>query len=169
MTNPSQKYWMFLIAFLLVVILCGGIVLTVKQSSRQSAEIVLSPPATPWQQGQVYIGGAVANPGFYPLRKADTLETLFLDAGVKPDADLNHIKIYVPKVGETRSPQKVSINRAEVWLLQTLPGIGVVRAQAIVNYRNRHGSFRRVEDLLNVEGIGSTTLEKIRDLITVDD
>ncbi|GAG37969.1 unnamed protein product, partial [marine sediment metagenome] len=89
--------------------------------------------------------------------------------GPMPDADLSHIKIHVPKVGESRPPQKINVNRAEVWLLEALPGIGQGKAQAIVDYRNQHGPFHRIEDLLGVEGIGSSTLGRIRDLVTVED
>jgi competence protein ComEA len=61
------------------------------------------------------------------------------------------------------------VNSAEPWLLEALPGIGRGKAQAIAEYRNKHGPFRRIEDLLNIEGIGEPTLNKIRDLITVED
>jgi len=86
-----------------------------------------------------------------------------------PDTDLKHIRIHVPEIGKSQPPQRISLNRAEVWLLEALPGIGQGRAQSIADYRNEHGHFRRVEDLLKVEGIGSSTLDKIRDLITVED
>ncbi|MGD0353399.1 MAG: ComEA family DNA-binding protein [Dehalococcoidia bacterium] len=53
--------------------------------------------------------------------------------------------------------------------MDALPGIGPGRAQAIVDYRSQNGPFRRIEDLLNVEGIGESTLDRMRDLITVED
>lgn len=52
--------------------------------------------------------------------------------------------------------------------LATLPGIGATRAQAIVAYRQQHGPFQRVQDLLAVSGIGPSTLERLRSLVTVD-
>ena len=55
------------------------------------------------------------------------------------------------------------------WLLEALPGIGETRAQAIVDYRNENGPFKRIEDLLQVKGIGEGTLDKIKDYITVSD
>jgi competence protein ComEA len=95
------------------------------------------------------------------------LQTLLSDACVEPDADLSHIELYIPREGEEQPSQKININRAEPWLLETLPGIGEVLAQRIVDYRSENGPFKRIEDLLKVSGIGEGTLEKIRDYITV--
>ncbi len=63
---------------------------------------------------------------------------------------------------------KVTINTATSQELQTLSGIGEVKAQAIIDYREAHGDFTVAEDLLKVSGIGEATLEKILDYITVD-
>lgn len=61
----------------------------------------------------------------------------------------------------------LNINTATVQQLQTLPGIGAVKAQAIVDYREEHGPFRYVEDLRSVRGIGESILESVMDYITV--
>ena len=82
----------------------------------------------------------------------------------------------VPKVGEpTVAPSgaasfeptggKVDINTADVKLLETLPGIGETRAQAIIQHREEHGPFKRIDDIVAVPGIGSSTLEGLRDLV----
>ncbi len=62
---------------------------------------------------------------------------------------------------------KININTASVSVLQTLPTIGQVLAQRIVDHRNENGNFTAPEDLLMVEGIGEKRLEQIRDYITV--
>ena len=62
---------------------------------------------------------------------------------------------------------KVNINTASVSMLQTLPNIGSVLAQRIVEYREANGYFSALEDLLLVEGIGEKRLEEIRQYITV--
>ena len=167
--SRADRFYLFITVFLLVAAIAGGIMLAVQHSRSQPVEIVLSQTVPPEQSGEVYIGGAVANPGFYPWQEGDTIQALLLDASVEPDADLSHIEIYVPREGEEQSPQKIDVNRAEPWLLQALPGIGEVKAQAIVGYRNEHGPFKRIEDLLKVSGIGPATFEKLKDYITVSD
>ena len=61
----------------------------------------------------------------------------------------------------------LNINEAGEAELDQLPEIGPVLAERIVAYRAEHGPFARVEDLMNVEGIGEVTFEKIRELVTV--
>ena len=62
---------------------------------------------------------------------------------------------------------KININTAGAEELAALPGIGPSYAKRIVDYREKNGPFKRVEDLLNVQGIGDKTLEKIREKVTV--
>ena len=61
----------------------------------------------------------------------------------------------------------VNINTASVHHLQRIKGIGEVRARAIVEYREAHGAFGSVEELVNVSGIGEKTLDAIRGRVTV--
>ncbi len=60
---------------------------------------------------------------------------------------------------------KVSINNGTKEELMTLPGIGEVKAQAIIDYRNKNGKFSKIEDLMNVSGIGESTYNQIKDNI----
>jgi len=165
--SRADRFYLFVTVFLVIAAIAGGVMLAVQHSRSQPVEIVLSQTEPPELSGELYIGGAVANPGIYALREGDTLQTLLSDAGIEPDADLSHIEIYVPQEGEEQSSQKIDINRAEPWLLEALPGIGEVLAQRIIDYRSENGSFRRIEELLKVSGIGEATFEKIRDYITV--
>ena len=65
------------------------------------------------------------------------------------------------------SSGKININTATIDQLMQLPGIGQVLAQNIVDYRNSHGNFQKIADLLLVEGIGEQRLNSIIELITV--
>jgi len=62
---------------------------------------------------------------------------------------------------------KVNLNRASVDELQTLPGVGPVLAQRMVDWRKAHGRYRAVDDLQEVKGIGKKRLEQLRPLVTV--
>ena len=59
----------------------------------------------------------------------------------------------------------IDINTADAETLSTLPGIGPTLAQRIVEYRETWGEFYYIEDIMNVEGIGPSTFENIKDLI----
>jgi competence protein ComEA len=167
--SRADRFYLSITILLLIAAIAGGVMLAVQHSRSRPVEIVLSQTEPTEQSGELYIGGAVANPGIYPWQEGDTIQGILWDTGVESDADLSHIEIYVPREGEEQSPQKIDINRAEPWLLDALPGIGEVTAQAIVDYRNENGSFRTIEDLLKVSGIGEGTFEKIKDFITVSD
>jgi len=60
----------------------------------------------------------------------------------------------------------ININTATSEQLQTLPGIGPTYAQRIIDYREEHGPFRTVGELMNISGIGEKRLEAIWDLVT---
>ena len=61
----------------------------------------------------------------------------------------------------------VDLTAADAQALEAVPGIGPATAQAILDYRAAHGSFRSVEELLEVEGIGAALLDEIRGYFTV--
>ena len=68
---------------------------------------------------------------------------------------------------EEGSRAAINVNTAPVAELISLPGIGPKKAQAIILYREAHGPFQTVDDLIQVKGIGPKTLEKLRPLVTV--
>ncbi len=69
---------------------------------------------------------------------------------------------------EVSVPVKININTATAKELEELPGIGPVKAQAIVEFREKQGKFTDFRQLLDVKGIGEKTYQKIRDLITLE-
>lgn len=146
--------------------------------------------ATPDERVIVYISGAVRAPDVYQLPKAARIKDLVLAAGgFTTDADPEQINlaervddgqhIHVPRQGEaasasdTANPKPadadgpIDINAASEAELDALPGIGQALAQRIIEYRTTNGSFKAIEDLRNVKGIGPALFEKIASLITV--
>jgi competence protein ComEA len=167
-TGNLFNRWSIAVALLVIIIIAGGVVIGLKSSQDQPIEISLD--LAPAPAGDIYITGEVNNPGIYPLKPGDTLEDILRAAGgATDDADLSRVELSIPEKGEVAELQKVNINTADAWLLAALPGIGEGRAQAIIAYRQQNGPFRDINELLNVENIGSITLDNIRDLITVAD
>jgi competence protein ComEA len=74
----------------------------------------------------------------------------------------------VPSHAEDTPAEKININSASVKELQTLPQIGAVVAQRIVDYRKEHGKFSKIEEIMKVKGIGEKMFLKIKPLISVD-
>jgi len=86
----------------------------------------------------------------------------------------------IPKIGEDAPPMdsiisgsqgdtdKVNINKADQSQLETLPRIGPVTAQNIIQYREENGPFMSIEDIMNVPRIGEKTFEGLKDHITVN-
>ena len=71
-------------------------------------------------------------------------------------------------VPETTDTGRININTATASQLDSLPGIGPVLAQRIIDYREAHGPFTALAQLMQVEGIGEKRLSAILDLITIE-
>lgn len=138
----------------------------------------------------VHVAGAVVRPGVYQLPDGERVDDAVRAAGGPiVDADLDALnlaalvvdgaRVYVPTEGEmppalfpagsganAETPAgPVDINRADVGLLDTLPGVGPATAAAIVAERDRNGPFLGVDDLERVPGIGPAKLAGLRDLV----
>ena len=66
------------------------------------------------------------------------------------------------------SEERVELNTAAQAALEALPGIGPRTAERIIEYRNTNGGFEKVEDLMNIRGIGERTFLRLRDLVRVE-
>lgn len=137
----------------------------------------------------VYVCGAVCNPGVYELPEySRAYEAVDAAGGLQDEADRSAVnlaetladgeKLQIPFQGETvnitdtksesvSADGKININTASMEELMTLKGIGQTRAEQIMEYREKHGSFANAEAIMNVDGIKQGTFDKIKDKITV--
>jgi competence protein ComEA len=139
----------------------------------------------------VDVAGWVRRPGVYEFHEGDRIvDAIDRAGGARPGAALDTlnlaapladgVQVLVPRsapggVGGvpvdpatgTAVPTTVNVNTASATELEALPGVGEVIAQRIVDYRTQNGPFATVDDLLDVSGIGESTLESMRDQVTV--
>jgi competence protein ComEA len=168
-TGRFLNGWTLVLTLLVLIIIAGGIIIFINGQNSPGITITLTTPEE--IKGQIYIGGGgVNNPGIYPLYSGDSFEDIVRAAGgIKDGADPTMIELTFISADEGRAAQKININRAEAWLLEALPGIGEVKAQEIIKYREQNGLFQDINELMKVPGFGDIMFEKVKDFITVYD
>ena len=104
------------------------------------------------------------HPGQTALRRAMVAvmaaSLVFAFVGVAGSAPVSEASL------DGEASTRINVNTASSSELQALPGIGPKKAGAIVAYREANGPFKRVDDLVEVKGIGPKTLAKLRPLVT---
>ena len=140
----------------------------------------------------VDVAGWVRHPGVYEFHEGDrVIDAIEAAGGARPNASLESLNLAAPLTDGTQvlvsraiaagSPVTggadpgvpgatgglVNINTASASELEALPGVGEVIAQRIVDYRTANGPFTSADQLLDVSGIGESTLEEMRDSVTV--
>lgn len=141
----------------------------------------------------VYITGEVNVEGVYELEENSRVkDCIEMAGGLKEEADIKDInlvdilddgmKIYIPKKGEniiyeTESTivntdkndtnKKININTAQKDDLKKIVGIGEAMADRIIEYRQKNGKFKNIEEIKNIKGIGEGKFEKIKKFIMV--
>ena len=192
-----MKHWKWLLAGILIGLLLSGLfrLVSLPKNAQSFTLVTITPNLTP-EPGptasliQVHVAGEVKLPGVYTLPEGAIVQDA-IDAAQGPAAkareDLLNLaailsdgqRIYVPSSEETTTVDSgqrsldanpgslVNINTASQEELESLPGIGTVRAEAIIAYRTNNGYFLSIDDLLKVDGIGETTFNALKQLITV--
>ena len=173
MSDPSSRLSLVAVIGAIVVAVGGGIYFG------RGPESSLPRPSAAAESVEetvvVHVSGAVRNPGLVslpiPARIADAVEAA---GGASDEADIGALnlagplrdgeQIVVPAYGGPRDPDDggVDLNRATRTQLAELNGIGPVLAERIVAYREEHGPFEAIEDLLDVPGIGEAKLVLLR-------
>ena len=156
-----------------------------KEDKNQKEEVVEQDLIT------VDVKGAVKSPGIYDLPVGSRINDAVQKAGGLTDnADSKSINlaqrisdealVYVPTKEEatsreaqsnassTKENKKVNLNKASIEELKQVKGLGVKRAQDIIDHRDSNGKFKSVDELKKVSGIGAKTIEKLKEYVTVD-
>ena len=141
----------------------------------------------------VEIKGEVVNPDVYEISEGSIIRDLITKAGgLTNEANIGKINradklrdnqlivipnknelsnantnINVSKEGNTAEEGIININTASLEELQKINGVGEVKANSIINYREKNGGFKSIDEMKNIEGIGDKTFEKMKDQITV--
>ncbi len=183
-----NKNWYWLAAFIVVGVLLGvGVLFLITRPPRGFPISLL--PAPTQAPITVYVSGNVEQAGLYALPRGSRVNDAIQAAGgfseganqealnlaeVLEDGQQVEVPGVNPPVisgniSKSVSPSiiKVNINSATLDELDTLPEIGPITAQAIIDYRTVKGPFTKIDDIMDVPKIGQVTFDKIKDLITV--
>jgi len=196
LTDQEQKILIFLCVFLVLGLAVGSCRSSTHQVNRSTTDSLRTEAKT---KRNIMVDIRTANkedllslPGIGEKRATDIIEYR-KNHGFSSSDELLDIKGIGPKMMEKIKPNlvqfgdktdslnirhidktkassgKVNINIASVEELTQLPGIGPVKAQAILDKRKELGSFHTTEQLMEVKGIGPKTYEKLKELITIGD
>lgn len=136
-----------------------------------------------------HITGEIKKPGVYKMKAGTRMDDLVKEAGgLTDDADIDQINLSEKLVDEERiivpsksgsseegitsaaidaKTKKININKASLSELMTLPGVGQKTAQKFIDYREQK-KFKKIEDVMNIEGIGENKFKNIKDYISVN-
>jgi competence protein ComEA len=178
-------------AVLAAVLFVGGRVFA-HAGTAVPAEPIPAPPLTTTAAAPtvvvVDVAGAVRRPGLYRLAQgARVADAIRRAGGATRRADLSLVnlaqlvadgeQVLIPRRGAAPaatgatggaaapSTGPIHLNSATLEELDTLPGVGPVTAQKIVDYRTKHGAFSSVDELDAIPGIGPARLDQLRDLV----
>jgi competence protein ComEA len=174
--NNKAGYLAVLGAFIIVTII--GFILLPRD------EIVIQPKNEEESYIYVHIEGCVNEPGLIKAKEGTRLyELIELAGGKTEDADLSKVnlasivtdeqKIIIPAIlvyeenSSTTTNGLININTASEKELEEITGVGPSTAKKIIQYRESKGYFTDIEDMMNVEGIGQSKFDQMKDEITI--
>lgn len=191
--SPAQKAGLLLI----IVFILSGLAVSyiINTHKKDKPQLVLEKTETvnesPKQSIFVHVAGEVVSPGLYKLFEGDrvadaviiagnALSAAHIDAVNLAEPLIDGMKVVVPRKEEDISSQtenlsdisflstkKVNINIASTSELETLTGVGPTTANKIIEYREKSGHFKSLEEIKNIHGIGEKKFESLKDEISI--
>jgi competence protein ComEA len=178
-----MKTWQLIIIGILIGLFLGGVIYIVASPHPKGTITFIAP--TQSDKVTVSITGQVKAPGVYSLPIGSRINDALIAAGGSLEsADLTGVplaqlledeeSITIPTREEEQnqsistSQGKINLNTATLDQLESLPGVGEEKAKAIIDFREIHGKFSSIEDLLAVSGFGPSIFNSIKDKIEVE-
>jgi competence protein ComEA len=180
----------YVIALLVALVVAGRLAFgRAEPGPARTSPVAMHAEPAPVKKLLVHVVGAVREPGLYRLDDGSRVDDALRAAGgPKPKAALDLINLAAPvadgqqvivpwrgqgdgaggsaAAGAAGAPAgPVHLNSATLEQLDTLPGVGPVTAQKILDYRNEHGAFSSVDELDSVPGIGPARLAELKKLV----
>lgn len=181
----NQKIGIYVFASILLVF---GFIKYYSIKKEPNDIVVIKNEESSKKEIQVYICGEIKKPGVYKISDDKRIiDLVYMAGGFTENANLeavnlatklkdeDYIKIPSKKINNEDKgdvdfkeySDKININTATLEELKKLPRIGDALAKRIIEYRNKNGPFKRIEDLKNVSGIGDKMFENIKDMISI--
>ncbi len=158
-----EKYQTYITIALVLFIALGGLVLLYQEQRDKviSAKNSLEVEKQSWQSQKDEMTGQIAD----LQKQIEDVQKQKAAAPVAAAAQSGQVA-----GAATQNPAisgLINLNTADLAAFDTLPGIGPSKAQAIIDYRTQKGSFKKIDDLKNVKGIGDATFNKLKSKITI--
>lgn len=180
--KTMKKKYIIIVAVTLFMVIAGLIISLNASESNEVIKPSFPQTSIPKEEIKIEIKGAVKRPGIYAVDETYCInDIIILAGGLLKNADVSSLNLASKvkdgqliivkekvEIDENQSTNGlISINKATIEELTSLSGIGSVTATNIINYRNEHGFFTSIEELLNVPKFSENLLFKIKDYICV--
>lgn len=195
MKNKKKIIGSIVIAVVFVIFLITGYYVNTPAKADANKDIFVNSQTTQSKDSgeiTVYINGEVNKAGVYKVKSGSRIDELISIAGgvtskgdtqklnlAKKLKDEDYIFVNSKNTvvnsasqgravsGTSTSEEKININAATKEELKTIPGVGDVTSQKIIDYREKNGDFKTIEDLKKIGGFGDKSLEKVKDKIDI--